>query len=245
MKCSKTGRIHSIESFGTLDGPGIRSVIFMQGCPLRCKYCHNPDTWEIHGGTEISVEEIIQKLKNYKPYFDASGGGVTLSGGEPLMQPCFSKEILKRCKKHGIHTAIDTSGFCDERVLKTIIPYTDLFLLDIKHLDPIKHRFITGKDNKKILKTLKFLNHYNKTIWIRHVIVPGLTDDVKHLRQMAEFLIKYPSIEQIELLPYHKMGVHKWNKLGLKYPLGNINPPDEHEINKFKGIFLSKGLKVA
>lgn len=245
MKCTKTGRIHSIESFGTLDGPGIRAVIFMQGCPLRCKYCHNPDTWDVNGGTEISADEIIKKLNNFKTYYEFSGGGVTLSGGEPLMQPDFCREILKQCKEHGIHTAVDTSGFCNEYALKAVIPYTDLFILDIKHIDPFKHRFITGKDNKKVFKTLNFLNEHNKTLWIRHIIVPGLTDDIVCLNKMAGFLSSYSSIEQIELLPYHNMGVHKWKKLGLKYALENTIPPPKHVIEKFKSVFSSRGLKIA
>lgn len=239
------GRIHSIESFGTHDGPGIRSVVFLQGCPFRCKYCHNPDTWCFEQGKDVSAYEIVEKLDKFMAYYKASGGGITLSGGEPLAQPIFASQILKQCKARGISTAVDTSGYCDEKNLKLVLPHTDLFLLDIKHLDPGQHKALTGKDNRKVMGFLKLLNYYNKPTWVRHVIVPGLTDDITHIEHMALFLCKFTNIQKIELLPYHTMGVHKWEKLGLRYPLENVNPPSSALMEHFRKILSNKGLKVA
>lgn len=238
-------RIHSVETMGTLDGPGIRFVIFMQGCPLRCCYCHNPDTWDIQGGRIVGIEELIAKILRYKPYMDASGGGVTVSGGEPTLQPEFIAELFRRCKEEGIHTALDTCGYCSITDIDKIIPYTDLVLFDIKHIQPQEHIILTGKDNNRILDALKHIDSKNIPLWIRHVILPGLTDNILFVNMLAEFLKTIHSLELVELLPYHNLGIHKWRKLGLKYPLERVLPPSEKNLNMIKDILNKKGIRVA
>ncbi|MGB9814019.1 MAG: pyruvate formate-lyase-activating protein [Thermovenabulum sp.] len=239
------GRIHSIETMGTLDGPGIRFVIFTQGCPLRCAYCHNPDTWDPLGGFVIDVEEIFNKILRYKTYMDFSGGGVTLSGGEPTLQPDFAAELFKRCKNAGINTALDTSGYCEQKDLAKILPYTDLVLFDVKHPNQKEHIKLTGKDNEKIIQNLSFIDSMGVKIWIRYVLVPGITDSPELIKKLADFLTLFRSIEKVEILPYHNLGVHKWKALGLNYPLSKINPPSAEDIKKSKKILLDRGLKVS
>ncbi|WP_416829031.1 pyruvate formate-lyase-activating protein [Ectobacillus polymachus] len=225
------GRIHSIESCGTVDGPGIRYVIFLQGCLLRCQYCHNADTWNIGGGKEVSVEEIMEDVKCYLPFL--KGGGVTVSGGEPLLQLDFLIELFKQCKELGIHTAIDTSGGCYseemlfQEKLGELMNYTDLLLLDIKHIDSHVHRKLTGKPNEHILSFARYLSEKRKPIWIRHVLVPTITDKEEDLRKLSLFLGTLRNIKKVEVLPYHKLGVYKWKELGLTYPLEGIEPPTE------------------
>ncbi|MBB3868494.1 pyruvate formate-lyase-activating protein [Parageobacillus toebii] len=236
------GFIHSIETCGTVDGPGLRYVIFTQGCLLRCQYCHNADTWEIGKGKEMTVEEIIDDVKTYLPFINASGGGITVSGGEPLLQIDFLIELFKACKKLGIHTAIDSSGGCYtaeasfQQKLNELLSYTDLILLDLKHIDEKKHRKLTGKTNQHILQFARFLSEKNVPIWIRHVLVPTITDDPNDLRSLAAFIRTLNNVEKIEILPYHKLGVYKWKALGLKYPLEGIEPPSEESMEMAQRI---------
>jgi pyruvate formate lyase activating enzyme len=236
------GFIHSIESCGTVDGPGLRYVIFTQGCLLRCQYCHNADTWEIGKGKEMTVEEIIDDVKTYLPFINASGGGITVSGGEPLLQIGFLIELFKACKKLGIHTAIDSSGGCYtteasfQQKLNELLSYTDLILLDLKHIDEKKHRKLTGKTNKHILQFAQFLSEKNVPVWIRHVLVPTITDDPNDLRRLAAFIRTLNNVKKIEILPYHKLGVYKWKALGLKYPLEGIEPPSEENVEMAQRI---------
>jgi pyruvate formate lyase activating enzyme len=236
------GFIHSIESCGTVDGPGLRYVIFTQGCLLRCQYCHNADTWEIGKGKEMTVEEIIDDVKTYLPFINASGGGITVSGGEPLLQIDFLIELFKACKKLGIHTAIDSSGGCYtteasfQQKLNELLSYTDLILLDLKHIDEKKHRKLTGKTNKHILQFAQFLSEKNVPVWIRHVLVPTITDDPNDLRRLAAFIRTLNNVKKIEILPYHKLGVYKWKALGLKYPLEGIEPPSEESVQMAQRI---------
>lgn len=239
------GRMHSVETMGTLDGPGIRFVIFVQGCCLRCAYCHNPDTWDVCGGSLMDVDIMIEKIMRYKPYMDASGGGVTVSGGEPALQPDFVVELFKRCREKGIHTALDTSGYSNKLSFEKIIPYTDLVLFDIKHINPKKHHALTGKNNHKILDNLMYIDSQGVPIWIRHVIVPGITDNVMYIKNLAEFLTNIRSVQLIELLPYHNLGVHKWKELGIKYDLGNMLPPSQDQLGEIRNVFIRRGLKVA
>jgi pyruvate formate lyase activating enzyme len=236
------GFIHSIESCGTVDGPGLRYVIFTQGCVLRCQYCHNADTWEIGKGKEMTVEEIIDDVKTYLPFINASGGGITVSGGEPLLQIDFLTELFKACKQLGIHTAIDSSGGCYtteasfQQKLNELLSYTDLILLDLKHIDEKKHRKLTGKTNKHILQFARFLSEKNVPVWIRYVLVPTITDDPNDLRRLAAFIRTLNNVKKIEILPYHKLGVYKWKALGLKYPLEGIEPPSEESVQMAQRI---------
>ena len=227
------GKIHSIESMGLVDGPGIRVVIFFQGCKLRCAYCHNPDTWHLSGGMEMTPEEIIEKIVRFKPYFNRSGGGVTFSGGDPLIQPEFLLECLKLCKQNDIHTAIDTAGFGNgdyEEILK----YTDLVLFDVKHFTGDGYKNITGMEINESLRFLEAMKKNNTKMWIRHVVVPGLTDGEEHLKKLKGFIDTLPNVEKVELLPYHVLGVNKYKVLGINYPLDGVKAMDKELIKKYQ-----------
>ncbi|NLK96760.1 pyruvate formate-lyase-activating protein [Defluviitalea saccharophila] len=241
---SITGRIHSIETCGTVDGPGIRFVVFTQGCPLRCQYCHNPDTWNIAHGEETTVEELIKEIEKYKSYMKFSGGGVTLTGGEPLMQPKFAKELFRQCKERGIHTALDTSGYIPLEHAKEVLEYTDLVLLDIKSYDPNIYKDLTGVSNEPTLQMAKYLSDINKPMWVRYVLVPNLTDGPENIEGLASFLSTLNNIEKIELLPFHKMGEYKWEQLGYPYRLKDTPTPSEEAIISAKEIFKKYGLKI-
>lgn len=236
-----TGRIHSFESFGTVDGPGIRFVVFLQGCPLRCKYCHNPDTWEI-GGKEYMTEDVAQRALRYKSYF-GNGGGVTVTGGEPLLQIDFVTELFTLLKKQGVHTCADTSGITfnprsEESVRKheKLLAVTDLFLLDIKHIDEEACVALTGKSNANTLAFARFLSDRKKPTWIRQVLVPGITDSDDSLRRTRAFIDGLSSVERVEVLPYHTMGRVKYEKLGIAYPLEGVPTPTKERVQNAKRI---------
>lgn len=236
-----TGYIHSFETFGTVDGPGIRFVVFMQGCPMRCQYCHNPDTWGLGGGKEYAPEEVVKEVLKYKSYL--KNGGVTVSGGEPLIQIDFVTELFRLLKEEGIHTALDTSGVtfsaADEITLQKhthIIEYTDLVLLDIKHIDADKHKEITGHSNKNTLDFARFLSDNGTPVWIRHVLVPDLTDDDKSLLKLKEFILGLKTVQKVEVLPYHTMGEVKYEKLGIRYPLQGTKPPAKERVENARKI---------
>ncbi len=237
-----TTHIHSTESFGTLDGPGIRYVVFTQGCLLRCKYCHNPDTWDLDGGKTIVVSEIIADLRTYLPFIKASGGGITVSGGEPLLHIDFLIELFSECKKLGIHTAIDSSGGCFSNKetflsrLDELMMLTDLVLLDLKHIDDTKHRYLTGLSNKHIFDFARYLSSHQIPVWIRHVLVPGITDEDEYLYRLEEFIATLKNVQKIEVLPYHKLGIYKWEALGIPYELENVEPPSDARIENAKKI---------
>ena len=215
-------KIHSFESFGTVDGPGIRYVIFMQGCHLKCKYCHNRDTWDMNGGYYSSLDEIIKKIDNYKNYI-MPNGGVTVTGGEPLLQVHFLIELFKKLKDKNIHTCIDTSGIVDiTEDIKELLSYTDLVLLDIKHIDPIKCKDLVGFSNEKELNFARYLSDNGIDMWIRQVLIPGYTDDENDLKKLKSFIDSLNTVKKVEVLPYHNMGEYKWKKLGLKYELANV-----------------------
>ena len=237
-----TGKIHSVFSGGTVDGPGIRFVVFMQGCPLRCKYCHNPDTWEFSAGEERTVEDLTKEIIKYKNYFGTKGG-VTISGGEPLMQIDFVIELLKSVKSYGIHTAVDTSGFTfneqsEESVKKhtELNKYVDLFLVDIKHIEDDKHKILTGVSNKNTLSYCKWLDAQGKKTWIRHVLLDGYTNNESDLIKLSEFIKTLSNVEKVEVLPYHTMGEVKYQKLGYTYPLKGVTPPTKDSITKARQI---------
>ncbi|MBR4419318.1 MAG: pyruvate formate lyase-activating protein [Clostridia bacterium] len=236
------GKIHSVFSGGTVDGPGIRFVVFMQGCPLRCKYCHNPDSWEFGVGEERSVQDLTQEIIKYKNYFGTQGG-VTVSGGEPLMQIDFVTELLKSVKSYGINTAVDTSGFTfnldsEESVKKhqELAKYVDLYLLDIKHIDDEGHKALTGVSNKNTLDYAKWLDGQGKKMWIRHVVVKGYTDDDNELKKLSAFVKTLNNVEKIEVLPYHTLGVVKYQKMGIDYPLEGVEAPSKERIAEVKAI---------
>lgn len=231
----KTGNVHSIETLGTLDGPGIRMVVFLQGCKLRCLYCHNPDTWLAAGGTVLSSGEIVNKAKRYKPYFKFNNGGVTFSGGEPLRQPEFLIECLKKCKEEGIHTVIDTSGvgFGDyDEMLK----YVDLVILDIKHSDPYKYKEITGLDISRYYEFKKSVIRNNKDIWLKQVVTPGINDTYEDMREFEQEVKSFPEniIQKVELLPYHTLGVFKYKELNIDYKLNDIEPLSKEKLEELK-----------
>lgn len=226
------GYIHSIETMGLVDGPGIRVVIFMQGCPLRCLFCHNPDTWDKKSNYKVESDEIVNIVRKYRSYIE-DNGGITLSGGEPLFQSQFTLDILKKCKKAGIHTALDTSGTgYDKDILDDILKYTDLILLDIKALNKTSYKKITGKSIDDFEYFVKALNKANKKVWIRQVIIPSINDNEKYIKSFKKYISKINNIERIDLLPYHTMGVSKYKKLNLKYRLDGIKAMDKRRLNE-------------
>ena len=232
-----TGRIHSFESFGTLDGPGIRYIVFMQGCPLRCLYCHNPDTWDTNSGKEYTVSEVTAKIISCKNYL--RNGGVTLSGGEPLLQKEFTLELLKKLKEENLHTAIDTAGSLPLTRTKDIIDTADMLLLDIKALDEKLAIHLTGMSNKNTLQTLDYCQENQKRIWIRHVLVPNVTFKEESIISLAQYLSKYSCIEKVELLPYHTLGCHKFEKLNIPNPLEGTLDLTNQELDWANQIFYS------
>lgn len=231
------GKIHSIETFGTVDGPGIRYVIFLQGCHLRCKYCHNRDTWDTTVGTPKKVSELVQDIQKYSDYIKFSKGGVTVTGGEPLLQPKFLIALFTELKKLGYHTALDTSGmFPLTPEVKQVLSLTDLVLLDIKHIDDEKCKDLVGFSNKLELEFANYLSENGIKMWIRQVIIPGITDDENDLIRLKEFLQTLKAVEKIELNPYHTLGVYKWEDLGLEYPLKGVRQANTEDIERAKRI---------
>lgn len=236
VRMTVKGKIHSFESFGTVDGPGIRFVVFMQGCPLKCLYCHNRDTWDTSGGNEYTVDEVLNQLRKYKNYFERSGGGITISGGEPTLQPEFVEAVFKDCREMGIHTALDTSGHTDIEKVRGLLQYTDLVLLDIKHAVNEKHKLITGVGNDKTKSFARYLSENNIPVWIRYVLLPGYTDGEDDLQQAAGFIRELKTVEKIEVLPYHSMGAFKWKELGCEYKLEDVKEPTEEEVARAEKI---------
>ena len=237
MNNNLLAKVHSFETLGATDGPGIRFIIFLQGCHLHCKYCQNRDTWDASLGKFYSVSDLISKILRYKNFFKASGGGVTISGGEPLLQADFIIELFKELKKLNISTAIDTSGiFKISDKIKELISLTDLFLLDIKSINDKICEELTGSSNKLELEFAKYLSDNNKDIWIRHVLVPGITDKEEDLYKLKEFISTLKTVKKIDILPYHDLGKFKWINLGIEYPLENIRTANSEDIKKAKDI---------
>lgn len=237
------GRIHSLESFGTVDGPGTRFVVFVQGCPMRCAYCHNPDTWAMTGGTEMEPSEILQQYDRNKAFY--KGGGITVTGGEPLMQVDFVTELFTLAKEQGIHTCIDTSGIAytpenDAYIKKLdhLMTLTDLVMLDIKHIDPDKHKELTEQPNDGILAFASYLNDRDVPMWIRHVVVPGLTDDEKYLFDLGYFIGRFHNLKALDVLPYHDMAKPKYEKLGMEYKLKDTPAMDKNKVVEKKQTIL-------
>ncbi|TYP71770.1 pyruvate formate-lyase-activating protein [Paenibacillus methanolicus] len=231
------GRIHSMETFGTVDGPGIRFVLFMQGCALQCRFCHNPDTWDTAGGRQVTVEEILAEIEPYIPYYKGSGGGITVTGGEPTLQAPFVAELFKACKERfGLHTALDSSGFCEAAHAAALMAHTDLVLLDLKQMNKKKHEWLTAQPNDRILKFARWLSSLGKPTWIRHVLIPGITDNAEDLSALGEFISLLSNVEKLELLPYHRMGVYKWQALGREYPLEGVPAPTDRDVRRAREV---------
>jgi pyruvate formate lyase activating enzyme len=239
------GRIHSIESCGTVDGPGIRFVVFMQGCPLRCQFCHNPDTWDTTKGMEYTPQQLMNEIKKYKSYMDFSGGGVTFTGGEPLLQAEFVLEVAKLCKEEQISVAMDTSGYVFNQTVKEVLEFTDIALLDIKNYDPTVYNEVTGVDLLPTLDFLDYLKDKNINTWIRYVLVPHLTDNVDSIEALSKHLSKFPNISKIEILGFHKMGEYKWKALGLDYKLAETKEPEKALLENVKNIFELSGKVIS
>lgn len=230
-------KVHSIESFGTVDGPGIRFVLFLQGCSLKCKYCHNRDTWNMEGGEYKSVDELVEKVLRYKNYIIPSNGGVTVTGGEPLLQVKFLISFFKKLKEANINTCIDTSGmFNITDDIKEVLKYTDLVLLDIKHINSEKCKELVGVPNEKELNFARYLSENGINIWIRQVLVPGYTDDEKDLEELGRFIKSLKTVKKVEFLPYHEMGKYKWEQLGAKYELADVRQATQEDVERAKKI---------
>ena len=238
------GFVHSTESFGTVDGPGVRFVVFLQGCPMRCQYCHNPDTWKMNAGSLRSAESLLQEYRRNKAFY--AKGGITVTGGEALMQIDFVLELFTLAKKEGIHTCLDTSGVTYRpgesdynRKLDALMAVTDLVMLDIKHIDPEGHKALTGHDNAGILAFAKYLEEKQVPVWIRHVVVPGITDDPGQLTRLGHFLGTLSNVKALDVLPYHIMGITKYKELGIPYPLEGVEPTTKAKAAEAKQIILT------
>lgn len=238
---STIGKVHSLESFGLVDGPGVRFVIFLQGCHMRCKYCHNPETWNTEVGEEWTPQDLFNKVFRYKNYW-GKDGGITVSGGEPLLQIDFLIEFFKLAKEKGVHTTVDTSGnpFTLEEPFiskfNELMEVTDLFMLDIKEIDDEKHKVLTKWTNSNILQMAQYLSDHGKDMWIRHVLVPDLTDDEEGLKELNTFIKSLKTVTRVEILPYHTLGKFKWEKLGIDYPLEGVRTPDAEEVKAAEDI---------
>ena len=237
------GYIHSFESFGTKDGPGIRFVLFLQGCPLRCLYCHNVDTWDLKNKKYmLTPEETMHEVYKVRGFIQS--GGITVSGGESLLQPEFILELFKLCKKENIHTAVDTSGYLLNDRIKEVLELTDLVLLDIKHIDPDKYQALTSVGLKPTLEFMEYLSKINKPVWVRYVLVPGYTDNEKDLKAWAKYVSNFKNVERVDILPFHQMASYKWEGLGRSYELKDTPAPSKEDIKKTEEIFKSFGLNT-
>ena len=230
-----TGRIHSTESFGSVDGPGVRFVVFLQGCRMRCQFCHNPDTWKMDGGEVKTADELLAQALRYKSYWK-KGGGITVSGGEPLLQIDFLIDFFKKAKAKGINTTLDTSGNPFTRKepffskFKELMEVTDLVMLDIKQINEEQHKILTGWTKTNILDMARYLSEINKPMWIRHVLVPGGSDNDEQLKKLDQFIKSLNNVDRVEVLPYHSLGEYKWEELGMDYPLKGVDPPTKDRI---------------
>lgn len=247
MEIMMEGRIHSLETFGLVDGPGVRFVAFVQGCRMRCKYCHNPETWNMEGGKIWTAKDLFERAYRYKTYWMRSGklnGGITVSGGEPLLQIDFLIEFFKLAKEKDIHTTIDTAGnpFTLEEPFiskfNELMEVTDLFMLDIKEFDEERHKTLTKWTNENIKQMAKYLSDHGKAMWIRHVLVPGHTDSEEDLKKIREFIDTLETVEKVEVLPYHTLGTFKWEQLGIEYPLDGVEPPTREQVEIAEKILI-------
>lgn len=235
------GWVHSYETGSTVDGPGVRITLFMSGCLLRCQYCHNPDTWRLKDGTKVELAKAVSRLGDFAPMLRAMGGGFTISGGEPLLQAGFTRGMFAAAKRFGLHTALDTSGLLGSRADDDYLSDVDLVLLDIKSGDPETYRKVTSRDLAPTLSFAERLAAIGKLVWIRFVLVPGLTDDPGNVAQVARFVAPMKNVQWVEVLPFHQMGAFKWKSLGLEYPLAGTNPPTPEQVKRALDIFRQAG----
>jgi len=238
------GFVHSVERGSAVDGPGLRYLVFLAGCAFRCLYCHNPDTWKAFSRQRKSLDDLVEDVGRYLPYLQR-GGGVTVSGGEPLGQPAFVQAFFQEVKaRWGLHTALDTQGNLGSRVADLWFDSVDLLLLDIKHLDDERHRALTAFPVAPTLDFARRMGRLGKEVWIRHVVVPGWTDDLDHAGRLADFVATLPTVTQVDLLPFHQMGAPKWKDLNLEYKLADTKPPTEELMESLRAVFRNRGLKV-
>jgi pyruvate formate lyase activating enzyme len=239
-----TGRIHSWDLSTGVDGPGTRFVLFVSGCPLRCLYCANPDTWHMRDGRVATVDEVMEEIEKYRAFITVAGGGVTVTGGEPLLQPAFTGEILRRCKEAGLHTALDTSGFLGARASDDLLAHTDLVLLDIKSFDITTYRRLTGGELSPTLNFATRLDRLGVRMWIRYVLVPGWTDRPQPVDALAGFVAGLSSVERVEVLPFHKLGAAKYEALGLPFPLRDTPSPTQASVERIRERFRAQGVRA-
>lgn len=238
----KKGYFHSFESFGTKDGPGIRFVFFTQGCLMRCLYCHNVDTWDLHHHKyELTAEEAINEVERVNAFVK---GRITVSGGEPMLQAEFLAEFFRLCKERGMHTAVDTCGFVFNDHVKQALDHTDLVLLDIKHIDPVKYKTITSQSLQPTLDFMNYLHEIGKPTWVRYVLVPGYSDNEDDLSKWAKYVSQFENVERVDILPFHQMGIHKWEELGKEYKLKETKTPTVEEVKRAEDIFRAEGLPL-
>ncbi|GAA3336548.1 pyruvate formate-lyase-activating protein [Amorphoplanes nipponensis] len=245
MTAPVTGSVHSFDISTGVDGPGTRFVAFLAGCPLRCQFCHSPDTWFQRNGEQTGVDELVTQIRRYERFIKVAGGGVTLSGGEPLQQPAFAREVLTRCRALGLHTALDTSGFYGDRADDDLLDAVDLVLLDVKSGDPDTYRRVTGTG--RLEPTIRFARRLGERgipIWIRFVLVPGLTDDPANVEAVADLVAGMPTVERVEVLPFHRLGAAKYAALGIDFPLARTEPPSAELVERVRGQFRARGLAV-
>ncbi|GGS26135.1 pyruvate formate-lyase-activating enzyme [Streptomyces aureoverticillatus] len=239
-----TGRVHSWDLSTGVDGPGTRFVLFVSGCPLRCLYCANPDTWHMRDGRPVAVDEVMAEIDKYRPFVTTAGGGVTLTGGEPLLQPAFTGSVLRRCKEAGLHTALDTSGFLGARADDALLADTDLVLLDIKSFDVATYRKLTGGELAPTLRFATRLDRLGIPVWIRYVLVPGWTDDAVAVDGLGAFLAGLHHIDRVDVLPFHKLGTHKYDALGIPFPLRDTPGPGPELTARVRAQFRAHGLRA-
>ncbi|WJY97550.1 pyruvate formate-lyase-activating protein [Corynebacterium fournieri] len=244
-RSGEIGLIHSWELVTAVDGPGTRMTIFLSGCPLRCKYCHNPDTMEMKEGTLERIDDVVRRVLRYKPVFNSSGGGLTLSGGEPLFQIAFTRRLLKAVHDAGVHTTIDTSGFLGARLTDEDLENIDLVLLDVKSGDPETYEKVTSRQLQPTIDFGDRLHEMGKKVWIRFVVVPGLTDSEENVQNVADIVARWKgTVERVEVLPFHNMGADKWEKIGMHYELEDVTPPSPEKVEHVRSVFRSRGLTV-
>jgi pyruvate formate lyase activating enzyme len=242
MRDGGIASVHSWELVTAVDGPGTRMTLFLSGCPLRCQYCHNPDTWKMKDGQITPIDEILARLEHYRPVFATTGGGLTVSGGEPLMQPAFVERLFAECRALGIHTTLDTSGYLGRRASDELLDNLDLVLLDVKSGLPETYREVTGRDLAPTVAFGDRLAERGIAVWVRYVLVPGLTDAVDNVDAAAEIVARWPNVERVEVLPFHQMGADKWEQLGERYRLAQVSPPDDELLQRVRAQFRARGI---
>ena len=244
LRRTHSGYIHSIETAATLDGPGIRFAIFLSGCHFRCLYCHNPDTWKLKHGIHVTVDDLMAEIERYADFLIRYGGGVTLSGGEVMVQVAFVETLVRRMKQRGLHVALDTNGYLGNKVPDRLIEDVDLWLLDIKAFNDELHHRVTGQSNKRVLEFARRLSDMGEKSWVRFVLVPDLTDDPDEIENLAAFVASLNGVERVEILPFHQMGAFKWKELGLEYKLEHTESPDQNTLDQVRQQFAARGLRV-